>query len=324
VPFGFPFVTSLVEELVLLVPFLDLVIEVLTSFLKFLDLVMVLGIRDFVFLDVSFHLVTFLLPIVTFLFPHVTLLVKVFALERPVLDLVFVLTRKFMSMVVLLFPFVAFSLPLMEFSVVTLASLFVNVAFLLPFFDDVIMTFDAVFELLDSLHVDGDLAVGIVVLGLHLVVLLFPHVALLIHMLILVFPHGKLLCHVMELFLHVEKGVVLFLQSVVLLIKLLKMFSGLGKLVLSHGILVSVHVLELFVLLTLSSQSLDLDVEISSLLLFIKMLLLPHDNLLREGVFFCNMHTDGCFELDNSLFELLLHSFHEEFLIEIVTIVTAV
>jgi hypothetical protein len=67
---------------------------------------------------------------------------------------------------------------------------------------------------------------------------------------------------------------------VVLLIKLLKVFSCLGELVLSHGILVSVHILELFVLLTLSSQSLDLDMEIFSLLLFIKMLFLPHDNFL--------------------------------------------
>jgi len=212
---------------------------------------------------------------------------------------------------VLLLPTVALFLPSVHLHVEEANSLFQLV-------DLWSMTIDDDLVLLDGLHVNRDFAVAVVVLGLHLVELLLPHVAVRFPMLALSSQDNQLLLHLVEFDLHMEKGVVVLLEGVVFSIKLFEMLSGLRKLVLSHGVLIGVHLLELSVLLDFHPKSLDLNVEVSVGLLLLEMLLLPHDDLLSEGVLLVNVHADGGGEFRDSHLELLLHFLDEEFLLHTV------
>ena len=183
------------------------------------------------------------------------------------------------------------------------------------------MAFDGHLELSDSLFVDSDLAEGVVVSGLHLVEFVFPHVAFLVDLSVLGFPHGALSLNFMEFGFDVKESVVLLQKGVVLDVQLLEVVSGLLESVLSHGILISVHIGELLSFLELSPQSLDFDVKIFVGLFKIEAFLLPHDDFLREGIFLVNVHRDGSFEFVDSNLELLLHFSDEHLLVDGITVV---
>merc|ERR1711990_416618 len=123
----------------------------------------------------------------------------------------------------------------------------------------------------DLLLVNSDFTVGVVVLLLHLVELLFPHMNLFIEVLALTGQGGYLSFHLSIHGLPLKEGLVLFLKSMVLFLEFVEVVLGFLELVLSHGILISVHVLELLVLLALSPESLDLNGEVFVGLLHVEM-----------------------------------------------------
>jgi hypothetical protein len=220
----------------------------------------------FEIMDLDDESTVLVFPLVALLLPHDYVLFKVVAsaLNNLVLglpfgdDVVMSFDRMFEfrdpdeEFTVFVFPLLAPLGPGNAVLFKVMASFLKNLVLGLPVGDDVVMLGDGDLKLLDGLHVDGNLSIEVVVFALHSVELLLPHVAVFLHMMVLLLPHVAFLLDVDEFLLHVEKGIVVLLELVVFLLQFSEVGLALSKGMLSHGILVSVHVLELLELLALS------------------------------------------------------------------------
>jgi len=130
------------------------------------------------------------LPSVPFFFVVVASVIKALALLFPFFDDdivtsegAFVFADGDEESTVLGFPFVALSFPHVNFFVQENTSFFKPSALFLPLGNNDIVSFDRDFEFFNGLFADSPLAVDFMIFGLHLVVLLVPHVAFFVKML---------------------------------------------------------------------------------------------------------------------------------------------
>jgi len=179
---------------------------------------------------------------------------------------------------------------------------------LLKAVDDTVVFGDGDLQLRASLLQVAVFLHELVVLVFEVVILLLPFVDGVKVDLDLLFEVVAFVLELKETSVLVFEGVVLLLEIVEMILSSLELISGLLELVLSGLVFVMVHVLELFELSDLDSKSLDLNVEISVLLLVIENLLFEADDLLIEFIFLFDMHFAGSVKLGNSHLEFLGHS----------------